>query len=188
MKRLMSTCALAAALAATAYAQDSTTKTRTQIKTDDAKAVTATGCLIPGLAPGLFALRGGVTASGDELTTKSRTKTEVEKDEVRTRTDTKTTADGDRARVGAGGIIVYDLSPRAGVELAPHVGQQVQLTAIVLDRGKGDADVKIKEDTRVDADKGGDGKSKSETKLRLSRGDGPRLTVLSVRSLGQSCN
>ena len=188
MKRLMSTCALAAALAATAYAQDSTVKSRTQIKADDAKAVTATGCLIPGLAPGSFALRGGIVARGEELTTKSKTKTDVDKDEARTRTETRTEADGDRGRVGAGGIIVYDLSPRAGVELAPNVGKQVQLTAIVLDRGKGDADVKIKEDTRVDGDKGADGKSKSETKLTVPRGDGPRLTVLSVRSLGQSCN
>src|SRR3954468_19585190 len=50
MKRWISTCAVAAAFAVTTHAQDSTTTTKTQIKADDAKAITATGCLVPGLA------------------------------------------------------------------------------------------------------------------------------------------
>ena len=70
------------------------------------------------------------------------------------RTDTRTKAEGDHDRVGAGTVVLYDLSPRAGVDLATHVGQQVQLTAILLDRGKGDADVKIKEETNVDREHG----------------------------------
>ena len=187
MKRFMSTCALAAAVAVGVHAQDSKTTTRTQVKADDAKAITATGCLVSGVAPGSFALRGAVTARGEEVTTKTRTKNEVDGDEARTRTDTRTKAEGDHDRVGAGTVVLYDLSPRAGVDLATHVGQQVQVTAILLDRGKGDADVKVKEETRVDREHGSDGKAKSESKITVDRGDGPRLNVISVKSLGQSC-
>ena len=187
MKKWMATCAFAAAIAATAHAQDSTVTTRTQVKADDAKAITATGCLVPGLAPGAFALRGGITARGEEVTSKTQTKTEVDSDETRVRTETRTQADGDGDRVSRGAALLYDLSPRAGVDLTPHIGQQVQLTAIVLDRGKGDADVKIKEETNVDREHGKDGKSTTESKITVDRGNGPRLNVISVKSLGQPC-
>ena len=187
MKRFISTCALAAALAAGVHAQDSNSTTRTQIKADDAKVITATGCLVAGLTPDAFALRGGIVARGEEVTSKTQTKTDVDRDGARVRTDTRTTADGDHDRVGPGSVVLYDLSPRAGVDLASHVGQQVQLTAIRLDRGKGDADVKIKEDTKVDREHAPDAKSKSESKVTVDRGNGPRLTVISVKPLGQSC-
>jgi hypothetical protein len=187
MKKWISTCAIAAACAVSAHAQDSTTTTRTQVKADDAKAVTATGCLMPGATAGSFALRGAITARGEEVSSKTQTKTEVDRDESRVRTETRTRADGDHDRVGVGSVLFYNLSPRAGVDLATHVGQQVQLTAIVLDRGKGDADVKIKEDTRVEREHGADGRSRTESKITVDRGDGPRLNVISVKSLGQRC-
>lgn len=187
MKRLIPTLAIAAALATGAHAQDSKTTTRTQVKADDAKAITATGCLVAA-APGAFALRGAITARGEEVTTKTRTKTEVDRDESRVRTESRTRADGDHDRVGHADVLVYDLAPRAGVNLAPHVGQQVQVTAIMLDRGKGDADVKVKEDTRVENENGPDGRSKTESKITVDRGDGPRLNVISVKPLGQSCS
>lgn len=187
MKRLISTCAVAAAFAVTAHAQDSTTTTRTQVKADDAKAITATGCLVPGLAPDVYALRGSIIARGKEVTSETRTKADVDRDESRVRTDSKTKAEGNHDRLGTGTVVVYDLSPRAGVELAPHVGQQVQLTAILLDRGKGDADVKVKENTKVDREHAPDSKTKSESKIAVDRGDGPRLNVISVKPLGQPC-
>ena|SRR5689334_20305433 len=186
MKRLIPTCAIAAALAVGLHAQDKTT-TRTHVKADDAKAITATGCLVQGLAPGAYALRGAITARGEEVTTKTRSKADVDGDEARLRTDTRTKAEGDHDRVGHGTVVLYDLNPRTGVDLATHVGQQVQVTAIMLDRGKGDADVKVKEETRVDREHGSDGKSKTESKINIERGDGPRLNVISVKSLGQSC-
>ena len=111
----------------------------------------------------------------------------MDRDEARVRTETRTQADGDGDRVKSGTALLYDLSPRAGVDLAPHVGQQVQVTAIVLDRGKGDADVEIKEETNVDREHGKDGKSTTESKITVDRGNGPRLNVISVKSLGQSC-
>ena len=187
MKSLIPTCAIAAVLAAGVHAQDSTSTTRTQIKADDAKAIVATGCLVSGLAPGSFALRGGIIARGEEVTSKTQTKSEVDRDEARVRTDTRTKADGDRDHVGPGTVVLYELSPRAGVDLATHVGQQVQVTAIRFDRGKGDADVKIKEDTRTDNDHAPDTKAKSESKITVDRGNGPRLNVISVKPLGQSC-
>ena len=187
MKRWIPTCAIAAALAAGVHAQDSTSTTRTQVKADDAKAITATGCLVSGLAPGSFALRGAVTARGEEVTTTTRTKTDVDRDESRVRSETRTTADGDHNRVGTGTVVLYDLAPRAGIDLATHVGQQVQLTAIMLDRGKGDADVKIKQDTKVERDGAPDTKAKTESKVTVDRGNGPRLNVISVKPLGQSC-
>jgi hypothetical protein len=187
MKRLIPTVAMAAALAAGVHAQDSTSTTRTQVKADDAKAITATGCLVSGLAPGAFALRGAVTARGEEVTSTTRTKTDVDRDESRVRSETRTKAEGDHDRVGSGSVVLYDLSPRAGIDLAAHVGQQVQLTAIMLDRGKRDADVKIKEEQRVERDGAPDTKAKTESKVTVDRGAGPRLNVISVRPLGQSC-
>ncbi len=188
MRRLIPTCALAVALAATAHAQDSTSTTRTQVKADDAKAITATGCLVSGLAPGSFALRGGVTARGEKVTSTSRVKTDVDKDETKVTSETRTKAHGDHDRVGPGTVVLFDLSPRAGVDLASQVGQQVEVTAVMLDRGKGDADVTITEETRVDREDAPDSKVKSETKVNLPRGDGgPRLNVLSVKPLGKGC-
>jgi Rieske Fe-S protein len=187
MKRLIPTLAIAAALATGVHAQDSKTTTRTQVKADDAKAITATGCLVAA-APGAFALRGAITARGEEVTTKTRTKTEVDRDESRTRTESRTRADGDHDRVGHADVVVYDLTPRAGVNLARHVGQQVQMTAILLDRGKGDADVKVKEETRVENQNAPDARSRTESKITVDRGDGPRLNVISVKPLGQSCS
>jgi hypothetical protein len=187
MKKFFSTCAFAAALVGTAYAQDSTTTTRTQVKADDAKAITATGCLVPALAPGAFALRGSIVARGEEVSTKTETKTEVDRDESRVRTETRTRADGDRERVTTGKTIVYDLNPRAGVDLTPHVGQQVQLTAVVLERGEGDADVRIREETKVDREDGKDTKSRTESKITVDREGGPRLNVIAVKALGQPC-
>lgn len=187
MKRLIPTLAIAAALAGGVHAQDSKTTTRTQVKADDAKAITATGCLVAA-APGAFALRGAITARGEEVSTRTRTKTEVDRDESRVRTETRTRADGDHDRVGHADVAVYDLTPRQGVNLASHVGQQVQITAIKLDRGEDDAEVKIKEDTRVENQNAPDGRSRTESKIKVERGDGPRLNVISVKPLGQSCS
>ena len=188
MKRLIPTLAIAAALATGAYAQDSKTTTRTQVKADDAKAVTATGCLVPGASAGSFALRGAITSRGEEVSSKTRTETEVDRDESRVRTETRTRADGDHDRVGHADVVMYDLTPRQGVNLASHVGQQVQITAIRLDRGEDDAEVKIKEDTRVENQNAPDGRSRTESKIKVERGDGPRLNVISVKPLGQSCS
>jgi hypothetical protein len=112
MKRLISTCAIAAVCAVAAHAQDSTSTTRTQVKADDAKAVTATGCLVPGATPGSFALKGAITARGEEVSSK----------------------------------------------------------------------------TRVDRENGNDSKTRTEAKITVDRDNGPRLNVISLKSLGASCS
>jgi hypothetical protein len=139
-------------------------------------------------APGAFALRGASTARGEEVTTTTRTKTEVDRDETRVRTETRTRADGDHDRAGHADVVVYDLTPRQGVNLASHVGQQVQVTAIKLDRGEDDAEVRVREETRVEGGNAPDGRSRTESKIKIERGDGPRLNVISVKPLGQSCS
>jgi hypothetical protein len=187
MKRLISTCAIAVAYAVAAHAQDSTSTTRTQVKADDAKAVTATGCLVAGATPGSFALKGAITARGEEVSSKTSTRTEVDRDESRVRTETRTRAEGEHDR-GHGGVLFYNLSPRAGVDLAANVGKQVQLTAIVLERGKGDADVKVREETRVDREDGNDSKTRTEARITVDRDSGPRLNVISLKSLGGNCS
>jgi hypothetical protein len=187
MKRLLTTGAIAAAFAVSAYAQDSTSTTRTKVKVDDAKAVTATGCLVPGASSGSFALKGAITARGDEVSSKTETRTDVDRDGSRVRTETRTRADGDRDRAG-GAVLFYNLNPRAGVDLASHVGHQVQLTAIVLERGEGDADVKVREETRVDRENGNDSRTRTESRITVDRDNGPRLNVISVKPLGGSCS
>ncbi len=186
--KFISTLALAAAVAATLHAQDSTVTTRTEVKADDATAVIATGCLVAGVAPGSFALRGGITGTGDEVTTKSRVETEVNRGETSVKAESSTKADGGRERVRAGGITMFDLNPRTGVELGSHVGKQVQVTAVMVDRGKDSADVTIKEESKVERDNARDAKASSETKLEVERGRGnTRLTVLSVKQLAATC-
>jgi hypothetical protein len=187
MKRLIATGAIAGAFAVSAYAQDSTSTTRTQVRADDAKAVTATGCLVPGASSGSFALKGAITARGEEVSSKTQTRTEVDRDESRVRTETRTRAEGDGDRAG-GAVLFYNLNPRAGVDLASHVGQQVQLTAIVLERGEGDAEVKVREETRVDREKGNDSRTRTESRITVDRNNGPRLNVISLKALGGSCS
>lgn len=188
MKTFISTFALAATVAAALHAQDSTVTTRTQVKADDATAIIATGCLVAGVIPGSFALRGGITATGEQVTTKSRVETDVKGDETRVRADTSTKAEGDNDRVRNGGVTLFDLSPRTGVELASHVNKQVQVSAIMIDRGKDSAEVTIKEEAKVERENERDSKGRSETTLDVERGRGnTRLTVLSVKQLGATC-
>ncbi len=187
MKLLISTFVLATAVAAL-QALDNTVTTRTEVKADDATAVTATGCLVTGIAPGSFALRGGIIATGDKITTTSKVETNVDKNETRVKADSNTKAEGGNDRVRSRGLTLFDLSPRAGVELASHLGQRVEVTAVMLDRGKGDADVTIKEETKVDRENARDSKGTSETKVTIERVPGnTRLTVLSVKQLAGSC-
>ena len=71
------TFALAAALSVTATAQDSTVKSRTSIKADDAQVISMTGCLRQDAING-YTLEGTVAAAGKDLTTDSKVKTDVD--------------------------------------------------------------------------------------------------------------
>jgi hypothetical protein len=189
MKAIIPTCALVAALAVSASAQDSTVTTKTQVKADDARAVVASGCLQQAPDTKIFTLKGAVVAAGEDLTSRSRVRTDVDKNDTTVRTETRTEVDRDRPVGTSGTMKLYELDPRAGVDLATHVGKQVEISAVMLDAAKGDddADVRIRTETKVDAENAPDSKVRTETKAELPRGANPRLAVVSVKQLASAC-
>jgi hypothetical protein len=166
------------ALATTAHAQDSTTKTRTKIKADDGQVMTLTGCLRRDAGAGEFTLFGTAVA-GDKLTTETKVSTDVDRDSKTVTTKTKTKADGAMAS--------YVVVPRDNVDLAASVGHEVQLSAVMVEPGHGDADVKIKEKTKVDPEHGRDTTARSSTKLEVPRSAMGQYAVIAVRSLADTC-
>ena len=184
MKLLLPIGAVVAALAVTVSAQDSTVKSRTEVKADDAKVLMMTGCLRQD-ATGAFNLTGGTIAAGDKLTTETKVKSEVDKDDVTVRSTTKTKADD--GAVATSGTSTYLLIPRADVNLATHVGHQVQVSAIMVEKGKGDADVKIKDRTTVDPEHASDSTARTTTKIEVPKSPLGAYSVVSVRMLAASC-
>jgi hypothetical protein len=179
------TFALAAALSVTAAAQDSTVKSSTSIKADDAQVVSMTGCLRQDAING-YTLEGTVAAAGKDLTTDSKVKIDVDKD--KTTIKGKTESKGDEGAVGTSGVIsTYALVPGKVADLSPHVGKQVQVSAIMVKPGHGDAEVKIDEKTKVDPEHADDSTSKSKTKVELPRSPAGQYTVVSITPLGTSC-
>ena len=180
------TFALATALSVTVAAQDSTVKSRTNIKADDAQVVSMTGCLRQDLTTNVYMLEGTVAAAGKDLTTNSKVKTDVDKDKTTVKGKTETKADN--GAVATSGVISsYALLPGKVADLSSHVGEQVQISAIVVKPGKGDADVKINEKTKVDSEHADDSTSKSKTKLELPRSPAGQYSVVSVTPLGTTC-
>jgi hypothetical protein len=191
MYRIIPAVALALGMAASAAAQDSTVKSTTKVSGDDAHALTLTGCLERGPA-GVFSLTNASARSSDEVTTKSKIETDVDDhgDNVKTKTRTEVDHD-DSHRAGIAGLNAsYELMPNQGVDLASHVGEQVLVTAVAIDRKKGDDDakVKIEEDTKIEREHAPDSKVKSRTEAELPRGDHSRVTVLSVKAVAPSCS
>ena len=190
MKRLMYACAMAAAFAVAASAQDTTTKTKTKVDADDARTVTMTGCLQQG-ADG-FTLAGSSSVLGEDLKSKSKVKTDADDDETKVQSKTKTEVEHPDAAVGtAGAVTTFELSPREGVNLTPHVGHTVEITALMVDKksgGEDDAEVTITDKTKVETEDAPDAKMKTKTKMELPRGQHAKLTVLSVKHVSPSCS
>jgi len=163
---------------------------KTKVSGDDARALTLKGCLERGPA-GVFTLNNATARSGDEVTTKSKVETDVDNHgkDVKTKSRAEVEHEDGRHAGIAGLKASYELSPRQGVELASHVGEQVLVTAIALDAKKGDDDakVKIEEETKVDRENAPDSKVKTRTEAELPRGDHSRVTVLSVKTVAPSC-
>jgi hypothetical protein len=190
MKRLIPAFAFVAAFATAAFAQDTTTKTKTKVDADDARTVTLKGCLQQS-ADG-FTLAGTTTTLGEDLEAKSKVKTDVEPDETKVKTKSQTEVEHPDEAVGtSGSVTTYDLTPRAGVDLTPHVGHTVEITALQVDKKKGgddDAEVTIKDKTKVETEDAPDAKMKSKTKMELPRGKHAALTVVSVKHVSPSCS
>ena len=196
MKKLFTSSALALALGATALAaQDNTVKSETKVKGDDARSITMTGCLVQQSA-GLFTITGDATSTGEDLTLKSKTKTDVddEKTKVTSKTESKVDATDKDKKDGAvgtsGSSQVFEVSAKEGVDLAAHAGHQVRISGMMLDaatKGDDDAKVKIEEKTKVEREDAPDGKVNSKTKAELPRGAHARLMAMSVEPTGESC-
>ena len=157
-----------AALGATAYAQDTTVKSRTKINADEAQVVSMTGCLRQDTATGTYSLIGSIAAAGDNVRTDSKVKVDVDKKDTTVTAETR--AKGDK-RSGADpdAISTYGLAP-GNVNLTPYVGRQVQIAAAAVKPGHKDADVTIDDKTTVDPERGRDSASQSKTKVEVGRG------------------
>lgn len=177
---------VAVALSAVVSAQDSTVKSRTNIKADDARVTAMTGCLRQEVATGVYMLDGTIATSGKNVETNSKVKTDVDNDKTTVKGKTETKADGG-AVATAGSASTFLLVPGNNVDLASHVGEQVQITAIMVNPGHGDADVTIKDKTKIDTEHAPDAKSQSKTKLELPRSPAGRYTVMSLTPTGSRC-
>jgi hypothetical protein len=191
MYRIIPVAALALGMAVSAAAQDSTVTSKTKISADDARAITLIGCLERG-SGSAFTLKNAIAGTGEEVTTKSKVETDVDNHGKDVKTKSRTEIDRDSSRrAGVTGLKAsYELAPQQGVDLASHVGHQVQITAVALDAKKGDDDakVKIEEETKIDRDNAPDSKVKTRTEANLSRGDQPKVVVLSARTLAPTCS
>jgi hypothetical protein len=187
MSRTVLVAIVAATLSAPVFAQDSKVKSRTDIKADDAKVISMVGCLRSDPASNGYSLVGHIAAAGDDLTAKSKVKTDVDKD--RTKVEGKSEVKGDKGKAvaTAGDIATYALLAAPDVNLVSSVGQQVQISALKVEKGHGDADVKIKDETKVEREDAPDSKSNSKTKLELPRSPNAAYTVVSMKSLGVPC-
>jgi hypothetical protein len=114
-------------------------------------------------------------------------RTENERDESKVTTTTTTKAED--GRVGTSGTMsTFMLTPRQGVALSQHVGQQVQLTAIMVDPDHKDAEVTIEEKTTVDPDNADSRTKRSKSEVEIERGAHGHYTVMTVKSMGSACN
>lgn len=186
MKLLLPITCLVVTFSVTAGAQDSKIKTQDKIKADDAKLFSMTGCLRNDPVTNTYTLVGTIAAAGDDLKTKSTVKTDVDDD--KTKVQAKTESKGDDKAVGtAGALTTYALLAGPDVNLAKYAGQQVQISSLMVEKGHGDADVQIKQKTRVDAENAPDSKSQSKTKIEADRSPQTSYTVVSVTPLGTVC-
>jgi hypothetical protein len=185
MKLTIYTAVVVAALGATASAQDTTVKSRTDIHADEAQVVSMKGCLRQDVATGTYSLVGSIAAAGKNVTTTAKVKTDVDKHD---RTVTaETTAKGDKkSGADAEAISTYGLAP-GNVNLTPYVGRQVQIAAASVKPGHKDADVTINDKTTVDPEHGRDSTSRSQKKVEVERGPIGQYTVVSVTPLGGPC-
>jgi len=165
MVRIISSCVLAACAAAAVYAQDTTIKSETRIKADDAKVLTISGCL--GGGPTNFTLSNIVAAAAPS--------------------DKK----DDRKTVGTAGLLdSYVLMPRDGLALAPHVGHRVELTGVVVPpatKGDDDAKIEVKETTQVQRENAPDSKTETTTRARIARGSEAQFAVASLKMISPVC-
>jgi hypothetical protein len=162
MRRVISACAVALCFAAASVSaqDDATLKSKTKIKTDDGKVITATGCLTGG--PSSYTLARATPAAVEERVTVGT----------------------------SGTVVSYTLVPRDGVDLTTHIGQMVEVTGVMVPaatKHDDDAKIKVQEKSKAEVDNAPDAKSKSNTKVEVPRGATSQLAVTSVKMIGATC-
>lgn len=184
MHRIIPAVAVAFGLAVSASAQDRTVRSTTEVSVDDGRTITLTGCLEQG-AGSTFTLRGGGAVSSDDVTKKSKVRTDVEDDgnETKTRSRTEIEHNGDAPLAAT-----YVLTPQQGVDLASQVGKRVHIIAVAVDPDEDDAEVEIKDRTKIERDGAPDVNLKSRKRTEVSRGDPGSVTVVAVKPLGGACS
>src|SRR5688572_16384559 len=186
MHRLFPTCAIVAVMTAPLAAQDTTVTSRTQVKADDATVISLTGCLRQEKLSGRYSLVGATAAAGDKVTTRTKVKTDVDDDDVEVTARTRSHADDDAIGT-SGATSTYMLVPRGGVALLLHVDHQVQVSAVMLEPGEDDADVKINDKTTVDPDNAPSRTGRSQTKIEVENVPHGQYAVVSVKALASAC-
>lgn len=165
MRRVVCCCASALLVAATLSAQDKTVKTETQIKSDDAKVVTMTGCVTGG--PQAFILTNAVFADNRKDDKKS-----------------------DKPVGTSGSSGVYALLPNEGVDLKSQLGHKVEIVGAIVPAAKDDDDdakLEVRQRTRVDREDAPDAKSETRSEIRVPRGEHAQFAVASVKMLSPIC-
>jgi len=120
MSRMFASFAIALGCAVALHAQDTTTTTKTEVKGNDAKTVTYSGCMQTGTEPRSFVL-AKVVPVGRTSTT-----------EVGTSGATTTTS------------TTYALVPAEKVELQTHVNHKVEVTGVMIPAGDSKIETKTK--------------------------------------------
>lgn len=188
MKLTMFSAVVLLAVATTLSAQDTTVKSRTKIEGDEAQVVSMTGCLRQDPQTRAYMLVGTVEAVGDNV--RNEAKVEIDRDKEDTRVTAETRARGEGGDKGdkasAGVPATYVLQP-GNVNLTQYVGQRVQVAAATVKPGHKDAEVTVREETKVDPENGRDSTSRSRTKVEIERGALGQYTAVSVKPLGGSC-
>ena len=85
----------------------------------------------------------------------------------------------------------YAVMPRDGVDLGSHVGQQVELTGVLIPaatKHDKDAKIELRTEDKVDPAKGPDQKVESKTKAKVARGDTAQFVVADVKMLNATCS
>jgi hypothetical protein len=169
-------------------AQDTTVKSRTKIEGDEAQVVSMTGCLRQDVQTGAYMLVGSVDAIGEKVTNDAKVKVDRDKHDTTVTAETRAKGDnGDKRDQAAAGVTsTYVLMP-GNVNLTSHVGQRVQVAAATVKPGHKDADVTVKDETKVDPEHGRDRTSREKTKVEIDRAPLGQYTVVSVKPLGGSC-
>jgi hypothetical protein len=176
------------AVGTTLSAQDTTVKSRTKIEGDEAQIVSMTGCLRQDVQTRAFMLVGAVDAVGENVTSEAKVSIDRDKDDTKVTAETRAKGeDGDRRDQSAAGVkATYVLLP-GNVNLTPHVGQRVQVAAAAVQPGHKDAEVTVRDETKVDPGHGRDSTSRSKTKVEIERGPLGQYTVVSVKPLAGTC-